>query len=128
VTPRHLFVYGSLKRGSTVVERSLLDVGARFVSEGSTTGELYDLGDYPGLVPGENGRVQGEIYEMADPDRLLKALDRYEDARPDGSGEYARKILRATLVGGGATQDCWAYVYQRPLDNTARIRSGVWKP
>lgn len=64
--PDYVAVYGSLMRGFGLsdapegLEELLIDRGSCVIS-----GKLYDLGDYPGLVPGD-GNVNGELYEVRD--------------------------------------------------------------
>src|SRR5688500_20118782 len=79
--PVTIFVYGTLKRRGSGRRHDLLR-GARFVTSASITGELYDLGEYPGVVrePSTRGRVFGELYEIpaADARAALRARGRYE--------------------------------------------------
>ena len=71
----YLFVYGTLKRGGS--RHSLLK-GCPFLGRALAKGfALYDLGAYPGMVPGD-GVVRGEVYEI--PEGLLRELDWVEGA------------------------------------------------
>ena len=73
-----LFVYGSLLRGERHHDEL---AGAKFVREARIAGyEMYDLGAYPTLVPGDEGVVSGELYEVSEP--LLAALESANDAAP----------------------------------------------
>ncbi|HBY64451.1 MAG TPA: hypothetical protein DEH78_31920 [Solibacterales bacterium] len=76
----------------------------RFVSPGWVLGRKHHLGAYPGLTqrPGEQDRVDGEVYEVAPP--LLAILDQYE------GDEFAREELAVQTVGGDRL--AWCYLYR----------------
>jgi gamma-glutamylcyclotransferase (GGCT)/AIG2-like uncharacterized protein YtfP len=80
----------------------------------STSGRLYAVAErgrfYPALVPGE-GTVHGMAHEAGTVD--LAALDRFENVRSDGTGEYRRVPIRLLL--GGGTEGADAYLYNRPI-------------
>jgi gamma-glutamylcyclotransferase (GGCT)/AIG2-like uncharacterized protein YtfP len=75
-----VFVYGTLLKGER--NHSLL-FGSRFISTGHTTREyeLVDLGDFPAMIPAEEGSVGcsifGEIYAVDH--AILELLDEIED-------------------------------------------------
>jgi gamma-glutamylcyclotransferase (GGCT)/AIG2-like uncharacterized protein YtfP len=93
-----------------------------YVGEGSFSGELHDLGDYPGAVPGKH-RVHGELYRIRRPD-ILGPLDRYEEFDPADSARslFVRRRILVPPFG-----DAWAYFYNGPLDAARRIPSGDWR-
>jgi gamma-glutamylcyclotransferase (GGCT)/AIG2-like uncharacterized protein YtfP len=116
-----LFVYGTLKRGASNEGRRLLR-GAEFVSRVSTTGSLYDLGRYPGLVrrPASKDRVFGELYRLPDDsgDRILRELDVYE------GNEFVRRRVYVMLPNG-RRRLAWAYILRRRPPHAARhVHSG----
>src|SRR4051794_16428349 len=78
--PDLLLLYGSLRRGEPMFEELGLAKALDYVGEASFPGELHDLGDYPGAVPGQQA-VHGEIYRIRRP-AILEALDRYEEFDP----------------------------------------------
>jgi len=94
------------------------------------SGELFDLGRYPGLVPG-TGNVRGELYRLNDPlpkERALEAfrqLDEYEryDAHDVEGSLYHRRVVRLR----NPTVDAWLYYYNGPVDGARRIESGDWR-
>lgn len=116
-----LFVYGTLKRGALSEGRRLLR-DAKFVARASTTGALYDLGRYPGLVR-ENAtrdRVFGELYRLPDDDghQMLRQLDAYE------GNEFVRRRVYVTLPNG-RRRLAWAYILRRrPPQSARRVLSG----
>ena len=85
---RHVFVYGTLRRGEQRDINHLLPQ-PRWRGLFSVSGLLYDLGTYPGLVLGGQGRVWGEVYEISS--ELERQLDEIEEVWPQPSGEYAKR-------------------------------------
>ena len=112
-----LFVYGTLVGGGA---RPGLLAGCRSLGAASTTGSLFDIdGRYPALVPGDSGRVHGELWLC--PAGRLPGLDEYE-------GVEAGLYRRVRLVAGG--RPVWAYVagpaLAAHLVERNRIGSGRW--
>lgn len=72
-----LFVYGTLKRGCRNHHRLATQ---RFVGAAHSVAgyRLYDLGDYPGIVPEPTATegVVGEVWEVDE--ECLRELDRFE--------------------------------------------------
>lgn len=83
-------------------------------------GILYDLGDYPGLVPGD-GQVLGELYEITAPD-LFEELDPFERGRQP-EPEYVRR--RIALIEPEI--EAWVYMYDHDPAARPRIASGDWR-
>lgn len=105
--------------------RAGIDQNLTYIGRGSIRGALFDLGIYPAAIPAEDGRVWGEVYEMADPDQVLAALDEIEGYRPENpdSSLYARSQTDV-LLPGGDTARAWVYFYNAPLGQAPRIASG----
>ena len=114
----HLFVYGTLRRGSQNKFAKLLAARAQFVAAARVQGLLYDFGSYPGAVPSNQpvNWVIGEIHRFEDP-HLLSLLDEYEGS------EYKRAIAPAHT--GDGTIDCSIYWYVGTVGGPA-IASGDW--
>lgn len=119
----YVAVYGSLRAGFGLPDRPAIDEDL-VVDRGACliSGRLYDLGDYPGLVPGD-GVVHGELFELRDL-AVLKAFDKYEryDARNPEKSLYLRRAVR--LVHPPC--DAWVYVYNQSLHSAYHIASGDW--
>ncbi|MHC4971420.1 MAG: gamma-glutamylcyclotransferase family protein [Planctomycetota bacterium] len=110
-----IVVYGLLRRGARM--NNLLD-GAEFLSEVVVDGyQLFDLGDYPGAVPGE-GVIIGELYELASP-AVLDLLDEAE--RVEADPPLYRRVL---VEADGAP--AWLYVWAGPVEESGWITSGDW--
>jgi len=110
-----IVVYGLLRRGARM---SNLLGGAEFVREVALDGyRLFDLGDYPGAVPGE-GVIFGELWELPSP-AVLDLLDEAERVGADPP------LYRRVLVDADGAP-AWLYVYAGPVEESAWITSGDW--
>lgn len=121
-TPEYVAVYGSLRQGLGLPDRP--EAGETLKDRGRCTiqGSLYDLGEYPGLRPGD-GVVTGELFEIKDM-RILRDLDEYEkyDASDRAGSLYVRRSVR--LVEPSV--DAWVYFYNEEVPEARRIESGDW--
>jgi gamma-glutamylcyclotransferase (GGCT)/AIG2-like uncharacterized protein YtfP len=91
---RHVFVYGTLRRGEQRDINRLLPL-PRWIGQGSVAGCLYDLGSYPGLRLGGQARVVGEIYAIEP--QLETRLDEIEEVWPEPNGEYQKREVPVRL-------------------------------
>ena len=121
-TPRHVFVYGTLRAGGSN------DI-ARFrprperVGDAVVAGTLYDLGAYPGAVLGGDDVLHGEVYRITP--EVEAALDRLEEVADDGTGEYIKR--ECEVVVGGESVECLVYEIQPACVSDSRtIASGDW--
>lgn len=128
-TVRHLFVYGTLRRGANVAQSIWLGETARYKGPATLAGRLANLGNYPGLLPAMDPtqRVIGELYELPDDPAVLEQLDRYEGCHPDDPEphEYCRIVCTATDEDGVRVW-CWTYLYQGPSDELEILPNGDW--
>ena len=122
-----LFVYGTLRRNARSGIHPLLAVYADFVSEGTYQGCLYEIDDYPGVVPSidPSERVAGEVYSLRKPDIILPKLDMYEECGPGfpEPAEYVRR-KQEIILSDNTKRSAWVYLYNRPTEHLARISSG----
>jgi len=116
-----VFVYGTLMDGMKRGE--LMEDGSEIYCHGSVKGDLFDLGDYPGLVQGD-GIVHGEIYKVSDMFQFIQHLDQIEGNVGDNPLFDRRIQLIYTEKG-----QIWAYVYHyaRTIDSFTKIESGNWR-
>ena len=108
---RHVFVYGTLRRGD-VRDITRLRPAPQFVGMASVAGVLYDLGPYPGVVLGGPARVTGEVYAISA--ELERQLDVIEEVWPQQTGEYRKQAVRVLLdqpqaLSGAGALDCLVY-------------------
>ena len=136
---RHVFVYGTLRRGEQRDINLLLPVPL-WVGYGSIHGLLYDLGAYPGLVVAREGGVQkvrGEIYDITP--RLEQLLDEIEEVWPQQTGEYSKLEIEVELegdmqllsvgtpAGRGKKLRCLVYeIHGSRVQGRVPITSGDW--
>lgn len=96
----------------------------RYVGPCVCRGELYDLGDYPGLRAGE-AQVIAELHALLD-DELIDVLDEFEGYSPEQPRESLYLRERIDLVEP-AGAEAWIYLYNHVPDAAARITSGDWR-
>ena len=120
-----VFFYGTLMAGFDRRRRAGIDSKLSYRGRGSIRAALFDLGIYPAAVPAPEGVVWGEVYEMADPDAVLVALDDIEGYRSDDPDKslYSRAVADVALPDG-SVERAWVYFYNAPLGRAPRIASG----
>jgi gamma-glutamylcyclotransferase (GGCT)/AIG2-like uncharacterized protein YtfP len=118
-----LAVYGELLSKPDVEQAAGLKRGLQLRGRCWIPGDLYDLGAYAALVPGE-GQVLGELYEITDPD-VFADLDWFQtyDRGRESEPEYVRR--RVALVEPKVT--AWVYLYDRDPSGRPRVESGDWR-
>ena len=116
---RFLFVYGTLRAGSRHHKHDELTKQAHFVGRGYAHGELFDLGDYPGIVFSQKGcihRTIGEVYEL-DPESMAECWDTFDEYEGCGIHDsqphkYSR-CLGAIHLEDGRKVEAWIYALNR---------------
>ena len=112
---------------NTSPEIAALMQGLRFVGLGSLHGQLYDLGEYPGAIVGENFEtwVMGEIYELSEPRAVLEVLDVYEGFVPgELEASLFARLKAPVLLSDGQQLECWLYAYNDWVSTGRLIESG----
>jgi gamma-glutamylcyclotransferase (GGCT)/AIG2-like uncharacterized protein YtfP len=105
-----LFVYGTLRSPSNHQMQRYLAQYTTLVGEGTIRGELYDLGNYPGVWIPEGGmdRVMGEVHELneATATEVWQSLDVYEmcGAADPEPHLYRRETVVVSLADGSTTE------------------------
>ncbi len=121
----YLFVYGTLRKACKSGAHNEYLGGADFVSNAKVRGQLFMVGDYPGLVTSEVGQwVVGEIYLLSN-QAQLHDLDLYEGCAKNSPQphEYYRCIHEVALNNGDIVK-AWVYVYQQDTQALMSIHSG----
>lgn len=116
-----LFVYGTLRRGSSHEMALWLAREAECLGEGEVQGRLVRVSYYPGLVAGEN-RVKGDVYRVRP--ELWQKLDAFEEVRGRVDDEYRREKVEVATLQGSLT--AWVYWYQRGIEGLEVIEGGDW--
>lgn len=111
---RHVFVYGTLRRGGRN-DINRLQPAPRYVGMGEVHGTLYHFDWYPGLTLGghEAIMVVGEVYEISP--GLEAVLDGIEQVEDHADSEYFKREI--TVEVQGAPLACLVYEI-----NPARVR------
>lgn len=118
--PALLFVYGTLRPALARGEPARLIRGLRHCGAATVRGLLYDLGGYPGLVPGE-GLVRGDLLEITSPEQFA-ALDAYEEC--SGPRPLYRREVMPVVRADGEQVLAWVYLSARPLAAARPIPEG----
>jgi gamma-glutamylcyclotransferase (GGCT)/AIG2-like uncharacterized protein YtfP len=111
---RHVFVYGTLRRGGRNDINRLLPA-PDYVGMGEVQGVLYHIDWYPGLTLGgeEAVTVVGEVYRITP--ELEVILDRIEQIVPGADSEYFKREIDVAVEGRAVR--CLVYEV-----NPARVR------
>jgi gamma-glutamylcyclotransferase (GGCT)/AIG2-like uncharacterized protein YtfP len=133
---RHVFVYGTLRRGDDNDITRLLPA-PQYVGEAVIAGVMYHLGAYPGVIlgkpaageggadgrDGREGRIIGEVYAIHP--ALEAKLDEIEMIYPQQRDEYFKRDIQVTV--GGQQLDCIVYeINPTYVTNRPVIGSGDW--
>jgi len=96
--PRHVFVYGTLRRGGRN-DITRLRPEPEYVGMGEVKGILYHIDWYPGLTLGgeEAVTVVGEVYRITP--ELEAVLDGIEQILPDADSEYFKREIAIGVQG-----------------------------
>ncbi|MEV0532450.1 gamma-glutamylcyclotransferase family protein [Kitasatospora sp. NPDC050463] len=128
------FVYGTLRTGGRNHAVHLAGRCAAVRAAVVDGAALHDGPGFPYAVPDATPgrRVIGELITVRPGAyaAALTALDRLEDCRADGTGEYVRARLAVRTPAGG-TEDAWVYlagpaVAARLRARPALVPSGDW--
>ena len=97
---------------------------ARLVDPATIDGALYRIADYPGLVPGSEAQVRGDLFVLADADVLLAVLDDYEECAGYHPQPHEYRRERRTVRTADGPVDAWVYLYIRDVTALPRIDGG----
>jgi gamma-glutamylcyclotransferase (GGCT)/AIG2-like uncharacterized protein YtfP len=122
--PRHVFVYGTLRRGGRN-DINRLAPAPEYVGMGEVQGVLYHFDWYPGLTLGGEQAVTvvGEVYRIAPP--LEAALDAIEQVVPGADSEYFKREVQVAV--DGRPVECLVYeINPTRVRGRAPIAHGDW--
>ena len=124
---QHLFLYGTLLSGEAPQEVASIVKRLRRLGSARVRGRLYDFGEFPGAVldPSSRTMVHGELVVLPSDERLLEALDRYEEFDPFDLKRslFIRKKARVQMANG-RSREGWIYVYNKHPGRAKLVRSG----
>lgn len=127
---QYLFVYGTLRPNIGHPMATYLAKHALWRGQAKAPGRLYDFGAYPGMIEARetNDWVIGDLYEMADPEKLLAELDKYEGCIPEEPQPYVfRRSVTSAITAEGNSLCAWIYYFVGDIDETQRVRSGDYQ-
>jgi len=110
-------------RGFGQHERLGLANRLSFVASCRWQGCLYDLGRFPGAVPG-TGTVQGELFRLSESE-VWTILDRYEGYEP-GQEETSLFVRTEVQLQAPDDQTAWIYWFNGDPTGHPRVSSGDW--
>lgn len=117
-----LAFYGTLRPGGGAL--GILGIAPRLQWLGRCflRGDLYDLGEYPGLMPG-NGIVTCDLVTAPDP-ATMRMIDTWEDWIPGNPPEALYRRQRVRLLF--PDRDALVYVWNGSLDEATLVPGGDW--
>ena len=126
---QHLFLYGTLLPSEAPEEIASVVKRFRRLGSAHVRGRLYDFGQFPGAVLDSSSRtmIHGELVVLPSDERVLEALDRYEEFDPldPRNSLFVRK--KATVrMANGSRREGWIYVYNRPPGKAKLVRGGAY--
>lgn len=116
----YLFVYGTLLSHNS---HNFLLNGCKFIGKAILEGfGLYKVSWYPAILPKENSKVLGEVYQI-DPS-TLKKIDEFED-----EGELYKRKEVEVILNDNRKIKAWAYIYLCDVEenNYIPFESQPWK-
>lgn len=118
----YIVLYGSLRTDGEISNKPDLSTYLKPAGKALVEGRLFDLGEYPGLVPGA-GSVHAELYEVVDR-QAFRVIDGFEQYDPTDVEQslYLRRAVRLVRP----QLDAWVYVYNRRINTAPEIKSGDW--
>lgn len=119
--------YGLLKQGAAGAPAGLgLEAAGEFLGPCRFRGTMFDLGGFPGVVPGES-LCRGVLWRVKDTS-VVAAMDKFEDVTDDPiTSLYLRRRVPVLDDGGGETGDqAWIYLYNQNTDAVPVLADGNW--
>jgi gamma-glutamylcyclotransferase (GGCT)/AIG2-like uncharacterized protein YtfP len=119
---RHIFVYGTLRRGDANDITKLIPTPVH-IGDTKIKGRMYHLGGYPGITLGGGNSIIGEVYAITEP--LERLLDGIESEYPAQADEYHKRDIEVAV--DGLLLDCIVYeINSAYIQGKALISSGDW--
>lgn len=120
-----VFVYGTLKEGRALA--SSFDEYRVNVKKATTTGNMYHLYGYPGVIFGGNNIIKGELHEYVQPKDVIRSMDRIEGYVKKGDPfNLYNRIKRTVTTEDGEKVECYTYEYNHSVEDKELVESGEW--
>lgn len=122
----YLFAYGTLLLENNSPPILLLKSNSQLVGDGFFYGLLYNIDNYPCAIISEDpeNKVYGKIFKLHGGNSILDKIDKYEGIGSNfpQPNEFKRNII--TAYSKNKQYQCWAYLYNREIENFQLIESG----
>ena len=122
-----VFVYGTLMHGE-IRNPTLMSSSIGEPQPATSRGVMLNLGDYPGMIAGDEGIIQGEVYQIDQVYPTLQTLDAIEGFYGYDSPHslFTRTIVQIDSEHG--PEWAWTYVYnQQEGEEFTKVDSGDWR-
>ena len=120
-----LFAYGTLQPDRAPLEIKPWVSRFSFIGEGTVRGRIHHFDEYPGLkLARTGGEVRGKVFELPDDEKLLAALDAYEQYDPSRAENLFRRKPTVVTLADGSKRTAWIYEYAKRLPRMAAARPG----
>lgn len=119
-----LATYGTLMSDSPTQRELGVDRFLEYTAPCLLHGDLFDLGEYPGLAIG-TGEVAGELYRVLDA-RAFETLDPFELYDPANPAVSVYQRVQMRLIEPEV--EAWVYLLSERPEESRRIASGRWTP
>lgn len=125
-----IFVYGLLKSIYENEPAKFIRRNCSLIGNGSISGMLYDLGNYPGAIYEKNSlsKVHGEVYQINRNEKeLVQFLDNFEGVGSQFKqpNEYVRSTIPVNISTGMV--EASTYLYNWNLEGAKMIDSGRYE-
>lgn len=110
---QYLFVYGSLRKGYEPPEIAETAAKLKLVGEAHVFADLYDFGEFTGLILGGQNKIFGQILELPDVAEILQKLDEYEGFYPNDLETSLFRRVKSFAYSANETLETWVYEYNR---------------
>ncbi len=125
--PDFLLVYGTLRPPFDNLFAQYLRKRGRCTGEGEFSGQIFDIGSYPGAIYQQIGnfRVFGTVFDISHQKAaILTYLDYYEGVGEqfDQPTEFVRSVVPVRF--NNRVADCWIYLYNLSTIDKPIIESG----
>lgn len=118
-----LFAYGTLQPDRAPAEIRPWVSQFSLVGEGTVRGRIHQFDDYPGVKLTRTGsEIRGKVFQLPDDEKLLSALDAYEEYDPARADNLFRRKPTVVTLADGTKRTAWIYEYGKPLPRASSVR------
>lgn len=119
-----IFVYGTLRSDIGSKNKLGVQIGEEmrrecdFLGSATVQGEMFDVGDFPALVQGQESQtIQGELYKIRNR-QILVNLDWFE-----GEGSLYRRVV-VSVMFENKEYKAYTYFFMKSVADMQKVESG----